>query len=333
MGASATRFLAARGHAVTVFEQFELGHAMGSSHGRSRIVRKAYPDAFYTAIMQEGYPMWAELQAEAGEEILHECGLLYFGRGDSTEIVGVQEGLTANSVPFETLEGSGVEGVFPGLRLEQDEVGIWTPEAGWVHAERAVRASLKLAQAHGAQVVRRRIEEIESLEAEFDAVVLTTGGWIRKFVDLDADVQARTFVYVEAVQNGPVWIDDGPGMHYGFPSEPGGDTIKIGGHVRGASFDPDRLDRPVDPANVEAIRELAARRFGIVDPVVRESAMCLYTRTPYEDFRIGRLSEKTVFASPCSGHGFKFGPWIGRYLADLVEGKRDPQKFPRFALP
>jgi len=331
MGASTARFLAARGTEVTVFEQFEPGHAMGSSHGRSRIVRKAYPDAFYTEIMQEGYPMWAELEAEAGEAILHECGLLYFGKADSADIVSVAEGLKANGVDFETLDSRDVGRVFPGLRLDPDEVGIWTPEAGWVHAERAVRASLRIAQGHGARVVQRRIEELEPLEVEFDAVVLTPGGWVSKFVELDVVVQARTFAYLQAHQSGPVWIDDAPGLHYGFPSEPCGDTIKIGGHIRGGNFDPDRPDRPVDPANVEAIRELAARRFGLSDAKVVESAMCLYTRTPDEDFRIGRLSDKTVYASPCSGHGFKFGPWVGKYLADLAEGKREATAFPRFA--
>lgn len=331
MGASAARFLSARGHEVTIFEQFELGHSMGSSHGRSRIVRKAYPDAFYTEIMQEAYPMWAELQAEAGEKILHECGLLYFGKSSSADIIGVAEGLRANGVAFEALDSRAVGRVFPGLTLDSDEVGIWTSEAGWVHAEKAVRASLQMAQAHGAKVIRKAVEEIESLEAEFDAVVLTPGGWIRKFVDIDVDVQARTFAYIEARQNGPVWIDDGPGLHYGFPTEPGGDTIKIGGHIRGDTFDPDQTSRPVDPANVEAILELAARRFDIREPKVVEAAMCLYTRTPDEDFRIGRLSDKTVYASPCSGHGFKFGPWVGKYLADLAEGKREATAFPRFA--
>jgi len=332
MGASTARVLAKRGHPVTIFDPFEPGHAMGSSHGRSRIVRRAYPDAFYTEIMQEGYPMWAELQAEAGETILHECGLLYFGSGDSPDIVSVQAGLRANAVPFETLESADVHGVFPGLRLQSGEVGIWTPEAGWVHAERAVRASLRIAQSFGAVWNGSRVESVADLEETFDAVVLTPGGWITKFLALDVEVQARTFAYIEAQQSGPVWIDDGPGLHYGFPCEPEGETIKIGGHIRGETFDPERPDRPVDPANVEAIRDLALRRFGIENPVVRESAMCLYTRTPDEDFRIGRLSDRTVYASACSGHGFKFGPWVGKYLADLVEGERDERDFPRFAV-
>ena len=330
MGSSAARFLVKAGHDVTILEQFELNHRMGSSHGRSRIVRKAYPDAFYTEIMQEGYPMWADLRQEAGEKLLDECGLLYFGKAASANMVSMIGGLSAVGVPHEVYEGRDAQRVFPGLRLEADEIGVWTPEAGWVHAEKAVRFSVEIALRHGAKWERRQVRDLAEIEGAFDAVVLTPGGWIGKFVNLDVVVQERTFAYLESRQDGPVWIDDGSGLHYGFPSEPGGDTIKIGGHVKGEPFDPDRSDRPVQSENLEAIRDLARRRFGIAEPAVREAALCLYTRTPDEDFRIDRLSEKTVFASPCSGHGFKFGPWVGRYLSRLVDGLEEPSKYPRF---
>ena len=330
MGASAARFLSKRGHAVTIIEQFEPGHSMGSSHGRSRIVRKAYPDPFYTEIMKEGYPMWAELQAESGREILHECGLMYFGPADARNVRTMIEGLTLLSVPFEVLDAGQVKEVFPALRLEKGEVGVFTPEAGLVHAAEAIRASIDLAIRDGAMVRQEAPRSIGDLEREFDAVVICAGAWIGRFLDVPVDVQARTFAYIEANQEGPVWIEEGPGLHYGFPSEFGASTIKIGGHVYDQPFDPDRLDRPVLEGNVEAIKDLARRRFGVGNPVVKEAATCLYTWRENEDFLIGRATEKTVFASPCSGHGFKFGPWIGLYLADLVEGKVEPSKYPRW---
>jgi sarcosine oxidase len=52
--------------------------------------------------------------------------------------------------------------------------------------------------------------------------------------------------------------------------------------------------------------------------------------TPNEDFRMGWIDERNLLVSPCSGHGFKFAPWIGHYVADLVEGKRRDTDFPRF---
>ncbi len=80
-GSSAARYIAIKGHDVALFEQFGLGHDLGSSHGNSRIVRKAYPDAFYTHCMTQAYPLWAELERHADQRLLHEVGLLYFGDG------------------------------------------------------------------------------------------------------------------------------------------------------------------------------------------------------------------------------------------------------------
>ena len=53
MGVAAAYELASRGHDVTVLEQFELGHTRGSSHGRSRIVRLAYPVVEWVRLAQE----------------------------------------------------------------------------------------------------------------------------------------------------------------------------------------------------------------------------------------------------------------------------------------
>ncbi|XP_045170679.2 peroxisomal sarcosine oxidase-like [Mercenaria mercenaria] len=50
--------------------QFPLPHSRGSSHGQSRITRKAYgPKEFYTNMMEESYRIQDELQAECGEQL------------------------------------------------------------------------------------------------------------------------------------------------------------------------------------------------------------------------------------------------------------------------
>src|SRR5690242_1093793 len=103
-GLSATRFLAERRHSVTLFEQFACFHDRGSSHGRSRIVRRAYPDALYTMYMQEAYPLWSDLQSKSALPILNEVGLAYFGDGDAPEIVSMIRGLDELNVPFEALD-------------------------------------------------------------------------------------------------------------------------------------------------------------------------------------------------------------------------------------
>ncbi|MCB1015438.1 MAG: hypothetical protein KDB10_10035, partial [Acidimicrobiales bacterium] len=70
-----------------------------------------------------------------------------------------------------------------------------------------------------------------------------------------------------------------------------------------------------------------------LDPVPLRAETCLFTQTPNDDFVLDRRGP-VVVASPCSGHGFKFTPLIGKLVADLVRAGPDAAPpDPRFALP
>lgn len=47
---------------------------------------------------------------------------------------------------------------------------------------------------------------------------------------------------------------------------------------------------------------------------------CYYTVTKSEDFLIDWSDEheNVLVVSPCSGHGFKFGPVIGKVVSDIL---------------
>ena len=328
MGASTALALSDRGHSVVLYEQFEINHRRGSSHGRSRIVRKAYPDAYYTELMGEGYPMWHALQARVDEQILFETGLVYFGRRGSRNMDSLVVGLRANGVDQVELDAEAMAGFFPELHLAGDEVGYLTHDAGWVAAEKAVRYSVELSRAE----IRRERADIDALAREFDAVCVCAGSWAKRLFDLPVKVILQTFGYlrVPTPHDGPVWIDDHEHNVYGFPSEFGTSTIKFGVHSDGREIDPDESDRDCSKEHLELLREFAKLRFGLADPVIEEPTTCIYTRTSTEDFIFGQAASNVYFASPCSGHGFKFGPWVGARMADFAEGKQHPRDFPRF---
>lgn len=327
MGASACLALAKRGHAVTVFEQFRPGHDRGSSHGSSRIVRKAYPDRFYSEIMLEGYELWKELQEQSQREILHETGLLYFGDADSENMKEQARGLSELGIEHKIVEGTGnIEHV---VRLERGRLGIFSLDGGWVHAENAVLASLELARSFGATVVTEKVAHLEQLKA-FDRVVLTAGPWISELVTVPTQVTLQTLAYFQGTVVGPVWIEDGPNNIYGFPSEPGAQEFKLGVHCPDREVHPDEMLRNPSEEFIELMKD-ACRRLGLTtNPIVTRTVTCLYTNAPNEDFLVGTIDKRTIFASPCSGHGFKFGPWMGRFLADIVEGKSSPDRYPRW---
>ena len=76
MGCAAAWALAERGADVTLIEQFELDHARGSSHGRTRIFRLAYPEAHWVQLAEEALAGWRELERRAGRELLGLHGLV-----------------------------------------------------------------------------------------------------------------------------------------------------------------------------------------------------------------------------------------------------------------
>jgi glycine/D-amino acid oxidase-like deaminating enzyme len=108
--------------------------------------------------------------------------------------------------------------------------------------------------------------------------------------------------------------------------------MKIGVHRGGEQIDPYEDERTPSASAIQVAADAARRRFGIQAPTLVESKGCLYTSTENDDFRLGRLGSNGFYASACSGHGFKFGPWIGKLLADFVEGKDEPDRYPRFAV-
>jgi glycine/D-amino acid oxidase-like deaminating enzyme len=202
------------------------------------------------------------------------------------------------------------------VALRAGEIAIWTPEAGYVSADATCRALWRLVQAGGAEVRHERASGLEG----YDRVLLAPGPWIRDWVDLPARVTRQTVAYVRGVRAGPVWIQDSEALEYGFPSEPGTDTFKIGIHRQGPEVDPDDASAEPSAEDLAAIRRVAHDRFGIAKPDVVETVTCLYTNLPGDEFSFGPWGDRGFYASACSGHGFKFGLWSGQKLVDLAEG-------------
>lgn len=333
MGSSAALYASKFGHQVTVFDQFEEGHRQGSSHGKSRITRTAYPDPLFARIMMDAYPMWLDLESECEVNILNETGLLYFGKKDRPGVHQVVKALESNGEPHQVLSPAEVKSRFNCLRLHADEIAIFSERAGWIHAERALKAIRQAASHHCAEFVQRRIDSPEEIESNFDVVLIATGAWIAKFAPhLDIKVTLQTFAYVAGIHLGPVWIHDSPGYAYGFPTEDKNGLFKLGIHEPGLPIDPDYSCRDPNPEDLRQIVAFVKERFQIERPNVVEATACLYTRVPGDQFRFGQLDSKTWFCSTCSGHGFKLGPWSGRHLVRLALGQATLSDFPSFQL-
>src|SRR5436190_1296363 len=80
MGSAIAAHCARRGASVIGFEQFERTHDLGSSSGKTRMIRKAYfEDPAYVPLLLRAYELWRELERNTGKELLRITGLLMVG--------------------------------------------------------------------------------------------------------------------------------------------------------------------------------------------------------------------------------------------------------------
>src|SRR3954465_6305578 len=72
-----TAYHAARQQArVTVLERGRVGDPATASYGRTRSFRNDYLDAGYTRLAHQAFPLWRDLEDEAGADVLVRCGCM-----------------------------------------------------------------------------------------------------------------------------------------------------------------------------------------------------------------------------------------------------------------
>jgi sarcosine oxidase len=300
------------GHDVVVYEQFDLGHTRGSSHGRTRIFRLAYPEAQWVRLAVEALDGWRELEAESGEDLLLLNGLLeVFHEGVQSSRAALEE----CRVDCEILERDEAEARF-GLRTPEGTLVLFQPDAGIVYAERAMRAF-----ARGLDIRQRhRVESLDDIDEP--VVVVTAGPWARRLlepagIDLPVVETRETVAYFTYRGDVPSVVAEVVTRGHGFYSL--ADPLyglKVGSHMRGKSSDPDEVAGP-DEETVREIVDWTNERFPRAGREPLDAETCFYTTTDDERFILERHG-RIVVGSACSGHGFKFAPAVGKRLAALA---------------
>ncbi|CAN5721413.1 N-methyl-L-tryptophan oxidase [soil metagenome] len=327
MGSATARALSKSGLTVNVLEQFEPGHTNGSSHGSSRIFRLSYPDATYVSMAQEALSLWRAAEEETGESLVVTTG----GFDAGEEIEANADALGECGAAFEMVKGADVGDRWPEIRLAPDETALWQPDAGIALADRALEAFLRVATHAGVRLYGNT--RVESLELSEDGVevhargksfhggvaIVTSGGWAAPLlatagVKLDVKPTRETVSYFSIKESPPTLVEWSNPSIYALPAP--GFGLKAGEHIAGPPTDPDRSGEP-NLESVERISAWVADRFPGADPTPARAETCIYTNTPDEHFVLERHGP-IVVGSPCSGHGFKFAPLIGKRLAELA---------------
>jgi sarcosine oxidase len=314
MGCAAAWALTKDGHEVVLYEQLRVGHDRGSSHGRSRIVRLAYPDAEWVRMAQDSMRGWRELEQDAGTQVLELNGLV--------EIVddpaqSSRDALAEAGAEFELLDAEAGRARWP-IGIPDGWHVVYQPEAGIVRADRALRAFLDCALARGADLREEtRVDDVTEVAA--DAVVVTAGAWVGKLVEgVPVRPTRETLAYFRRDGALPsiVQVDPETRGHALYSLHDPKYGLKAGLHHAGIEVDPDEPGGP-DQELLDRVSAWVAATYPDVDPTPVAAETCLYTNTEDESF-IFEPREQVVVCSACSGHGFKFAPVVGKRLARMV---------------
>jgi sarcosine oxidase len=351
MGSATARALGERGVETVLLEQFDLGHARGSSHGPTRIFRLAYPDPLYVEMAQLARESWRELEAAAGEDLLVTTGGI--DAGPLASLCGAA--LEPRGVTHEWLTPAQAAERFPSISFDGLDPILFQADAGVSRAGRTVAAQVRLARQSGVDVRDRT--EVAAVEPNDDGVevrttdgsayrarvaVVTAGSWagpllVRAGRPVGLQPILQTIAYFGPAQPGaeeiPTFIEWGSPeiVWYALPPAGVAPGVKLGAHVGGKPVDPSAGPFPPDEELERVLAKYVAERFpGLVpEPIGAET--CLYTMTDDEDFVLDRAGPLVVGAG-FSGHGFKFGPLVGEALSDLATGREPRFDLTRFGL-
>jgi sarcosine oxidase len=354
MGSAAAWQAAKRGARVIGFDRFRPPHAMGSSHGDTRITRLAIGEgAHYTPLVMRANEIWREIERETGES-LHVVtgGLIISGpaRGATTHVANFYDNTLAAARRFgidhEVLDARGIRARFPQFAVRDDEAGYFEPGAGYLRPERCIAAQLQLAGERGAELhLEEPVEAIEDLgdrvriataRGDYHAkrAIVSMGAWLPEFLGSegrDLRVTRQVLYWFEPrgpieefeAPRFPVWIwelRDAKHVIYGFPAIDGpGGGVKLATEQYDVTTTPESVQREVGEEEIRAMhRGLVAPYLPGLGPNCVKALACMYTATPDFQFRIGPARRNVVVVSACSGHGFKHSAAIGEQAAALA---------------
>jgi sarcosine oxidase len=341
-GLSTAWELTRRGHRVVVCEQYGHQHKHGSSHGSSRILRLAYPQADYVRLAQQAIDGWRMLEEASGTCLFHATGA--FDMGSESVLSPIEAAIESAGASVERLDRDAVAVRFGQVNMPEDWYGLLQPDGGVVHAHDALEALIRLCADAGTEVCfnRRVISVVEeddhvALETDegtlrADAAVVCAGGWAESLLaSLDVHVPIRVtkehvayFKITSDVPSAPfIWHTEGgtAASVYGLPRRAGDHVFKVGCNLAGPEV---RIEHHVlsgpDSKYIDAIADFLRQHMPCFKPEPLIPETCLYASTPDDDFIIDRQG-RVVFGIGLGGHGFKFGPVLGALIADIVEAK------------
>ncbi|NNF03778.1 MAG: FAD-dependent oxidoreductase [Rhodothermales bacterium] len=341
---------ASRGMRTTIVDAGAIPSPAASSHDVHRLFRYPYgPLRGYARLVPAAWNCWTDLFETIGEQYFIETGTLAIGDPSTGWVPHSVASMRELGVRFERLSREEARERYPIAVLHGGKDVLYTPSGGVLLADRILHAMATRARTMGVRLipdVSVTPEQLPDLAARetADAVVIATGAWsalpsaygeypvtaVRQCV---AYLSAPPSAYVSDENSRcPMILDlDETSGFYLVPSV-AGTPAKVGDHLPGR---PDTDGAARVPDRHEKARIVHLIRTGLRDAPTRDLtfSLCRYAMTPVRRFVLreegtlpGAPSTRVLIAGGGSGHGFKFGPLLGRLAADILDGSIPPER-------
>ncbi|MFT5301272.1 MAG: sarcosine oxidase [Mariniblastus sp.] len=358
VGSAALREAALRGWSVLGIDRFGPAHDRGSSHGKTRVIRRAYFEhPNYVPLAQRAYEKWDELTkrhrtSPTVPELLTQTGLLQIGRPDSQLIQGVLASSQQHDLAIEQFTAEEVERRLPLFKVDPEHIGLFEPGAGVLHVEQCVAALIKQALKHGASlqsntvVDRWDVEDDGTVRVSTDKgtfsakrLIVSAGAWNTSMlpglkIDIRVIQKQQHWFQLDRVdqkiQNDfPCFLveKNNGDCFYGVPDM---DYLgmKICEHSGGRPLDnAESLDRALDQVALKRTEAFMKTDINFGRSRLVHHSACMYSMSADGNFVVDQHPEfsNVVFAAGLSGHGFKFASVLGEHLVRLLEGECEPE--------
>lgn len=347
---------AKRGWKMLGLDRFGPAHDRGSSHGHTRIIRRAYFEhPNYVPLVDQAYQLWDELTkrhrtSPEVKPLLISTGLLQVGPPESPIIQGVQTSAKMHHLPIEVFTPDQIEQRLPILKIPSHHIGVFESSAGVLRVELCVAAMLQQAAKLGSELISDcpvtdwQVSDDGKVQVTCgkqsfvaDRLVIAGGAWNSQLLsrlNLSLRVlrkQQNWFqldrVEQKLINRFPSFLveqDDGS-VFYGIP-EIDYLGMKVAEHSGGELLtSPEKQNRQLNACDLNRAVGFLKQHFHFGHQRLVHFSQCMYTMSADQHFIIDRVPgmANVSFAAGLSGHGFKFAPVLGKYLIQLVAGERD----------
>jgi len=307
LGLSSAYYAAKKGQSILVLEQDKFFNEASGSSSFARQFRVQYNDPRVSRLAIAAIPMWKDLQKQAGEKLLVQSGILWFGDLNTTNAEGkletAEEDLVKMKLPFETLSSKQIEKRFQFSTLPDTWSGLWQPDGGQINVKGTLHAFYNGAAGNTDFQENQKVVQIASTKSGVvvktkkdtfygKKIIIAPGPNINQVLEslnmqLDIEIWEMLLVYYKMKTkkvNYPVWLafqegsPNDPNLYYGFPE----DIWQYPGYVQVGSNYPSRIyksleeykQRP-DPKTIAHISRWVKNHMTDLDPEPKYPATCV----------------------------------------------------------